>query len=1184
MRKHFLLFLLMSFLLPLGAWAEAVTLLTTTPQSREYNGTAPTITVKATAEGDALEGTWAASDGGVLIGDVPSKNAGVYTWTETAAPHRTATFTIIKKQVVYFLTGSTYAIGDKPDVTNHYSLATGNAFIGDDKLEDYAEFEFATSGNDALDLDNNGRFTTIKTYNIKALRVVEKNVHQNYDFRFTSTAAIVVTAKSIANFVSDNVADQKYTGSKIEPAAPAIYASAEDKAAKIALSASNYDVTYVSTSNANKNRNNIDVAKGGVIVYKGKGNYEGTLEVPFNIIPRPLKSVTVGSVAKQTYNFGTPIKPALTVTGKGDDNKDYPLTLTTDYTVNYNNTNENVSADGATGTLSAAGGSNFTFPDDDTKVGKAKFVIEPKSLADNDIAIDAIAAVTYDGNAKTPAGAIKWTIGETANNISENVDFTYEDNIAVGKATIIAKPKANADPQNYKGQKTSTFDIIPTALGEGVTIAFKKNVGTAQAPNWQNATYSYVAREIKPGTIEADGVLEVKDGDNVLKAGEDYEIVSYGDDTHDNKTAGDNKGIVTIKGIGNYGKISPLGDPITKSQEFNIAKATVTYTAADVTTTFGVAPAFSATNDVVEGESIGGKLAYNVEVNDGTAAEPNWIPYEGALTALAVDKQYRYKAAWTQKSDDVAPTPLPDGKTADDYDTKAQIDARANYNTAVIVYEYGKITVNNAKWIIVPDDKEKKYGVADDALTFTYKVYNGTVAAANLVAEPEFDRAPQIGRPANIDATPNNGEIVIGGGYKIAVLNQTGEGAVAKAGYTIECQTGTLTIVPFEITLTANDQTIYFGGEPNTDVTDESFIKDVTKASGYGNQLTVTYAPVMLGNGTLIERGDLGLKLTWDKNDAITGAEAAHEGALVPSVTNPNFKVVEANITKGKVTVLQKNAITLWDGDENVLDLINSYDTKTVNVSIKITERDRELGGKARTWAAGQWNTMTLPFDITVKELSQILGYAVVNVVDEGGYTTNEKGAPVYKFNLTMKGGYGKDVLPANKPFVVKTTDALAAIATEANDYTIDFGSRKIVAPTAADFAGVDAGGNSTFKPAYEVKEVSSANNGKIWFELGNSKNWAYIKSDSEAKWNIVPFEGFIDQNNTTAENPEAAIFVMEEIDGTTTVINGVEVDDINSLQNANAEGWYTLQGVKLESAPTEKGIYIFNGKKVAVQ
>jgi hypothetical protein len=33
-----------------------------------------------------------------------------------------------------------------------------------------------------------------------------------------------------------------------------------------------------------------------------------------------------------------------------------------------------------------------------------------------------------------------------------------------------------------------------------------------------------------------------------------------------------------------------------------------------------------------------------------------------------------------------------------------------------------------------------------------------------------------------------------------------------------------------------------------------------------------------------------------------------------------------------------------------------------------------------------------------------------------------------------------------------------------------------------------------------------------------------------------------------------------------------------------NAEGWYTVNGIKLQSAPTEKGVYINNGKKVVVK
>ena len=309
------------------------------------------------------------------------------------------------------------------------------------------------------------------------------------------------------------------------------------------------------------------------------------------------------------------------------------------------------------------------------------------------------------------------------------------------------------------------------------------------------------------------------------------------------------------------------------------------------------------------------------------------------------------------------------------------------------------------------------------------------------------------------------------------------------------------------------------------------------------------------------------------------------EGVIYATINNANYNLVTDDCTRGTLTVTaagEEAQLYLADDNEDLLDQITAYDGIPVHAWIKIDQRDRELGGKERTWAAENWNTMTLPFDITVAELSQILGYAVVNVVNADGYS-EESGAPVYKFNLTMKGGYGKDFLPANKPFVIKTTDALNDwIAVHGVDGYLDFGPRTIVAPTEDDFAGVAAGGNSTFKPAYAKRTITSDDGGNIWFLLGNYTKWAYIKSTSTATWDIVPFEGFIDQSDNTAPNVEAPTFVMEEIDGTTTAIKGVEIENVNSLKNA--EGWYNLNGMKLMGAPTQKGVYIQKGKKVIIK
>ena len=58
------------------------------------------------------------------------------------------------------------------------------------------------------------------------------------------------------------------------------------------------------------------------------------------------------------------------------------------------------------------------------------------------------------------------------------------------------------------------------------------------------------------------------------------------------------------------------------------------------------------------------------------------------------------------------------------------------------------------------------------------------------------------------------------------------------------------------------------------------------------------------------------------------------------------------------------------------------------------------------------------------------------------------------------------------------------------------------------------------------------------------------------------------------------SLFLIDEPDGTTTVINAVTAESMN----VQAEGWYTLNGVKLQGIPTQKGIYINNGKKVVIK
>lgn len=288
-----------------------------------------------------------------------------------------------------------------------------------------------------------------------------------------------------------------------------------------------------------------------------------------------------------------------------------------------------------------------------------------------------------------------------------------------------------------------------------------------------------------------------------------------------------------------------------------------------------------------------------------------------------------------------------------------------------------------------------------------------------------------------------------------------------------------------------------------------------------------------------------------------------------------NYEIAAEGNTWGKLSINAGAALVL-NSDADDLDKINAFDGQNVNVTINFTARNgRNLGGE-RNWVKENWVTLTLPFNITVAELSQALGYAIVNEINPDRTVVNGTSSEFYG-KLTLKGAYGEDYLPANKPFLVQISEDIVNV----NGGVIDFGTQTIVAPATEEDLTVNAGQGAKFVGTYSPRLVDSNDGGNIWFMIGGGyTKWAYIMSTSEAKWTIAPFEAYIDMS----ANPgvQAMTFYFEDIDGTVTAISSVDADNSDAKQAA--EGWYTLQGVKLESAPTQKGIYIFNGKKVAIQ
>jgi hypothetical protein len=187
---------------------------------------------------------------------------------------------------------------------------------------------------------------------------------------------------------------------------------------------------------------------------------------------------------------------------------------------------------------------------------------------------------------------------------------------------------------------------------------------------------------------------------------------------------------------------------------------------------------------------------------------------------------------------------------------------------------------------------------------------------------------------------------------------------------------------------------------------------------------------------------------------------------------------------------------------------------------------------------------MVLPFAVEVADLSQALGYAVVDVLDEGA-TDGDAHLTLYM-----------NEIKANQPFIVK-------VANDKDLNTVSIASRVIEYVAAPEIK--DKGGNSFFGTYTEISRDFSDK--EYYMKGGSFKNNAKNVT-------IQPLGAYVAASTT------AARILIEEPDGSTTVINNITGDQ----QNFTKDGWYTLNGVKLNGIPTEKGIYINNGKKVVLK
>lgn len=190
--------------------------------------------------------------------------------------------------------------------------------------------------------------------------------------------------------------------------------------------------------------NNINAGE-AIITFFGKGNYRGSTEIRFNILPKDISSAKIGDVASEVYT-GDEIIPELTVTqSKGK----VTLEENVDYTVEFI---DNVSVGKVAAVLTGIG--NYT----GTLKKSEVFSITKKSVTeDNQVYIEDIPNQSFMGGMPVCPD-----INVYFNNflLIEGIDYTvsYSDNTKPDENTMVT---VNFNESaNFSGKLTKNFNIV----------------------------------------------------------------------------------------------------------------------------------------------------------------------------------------------------------------------------------------------------------------------------------------------------------------------------------------------------------------------------------------------------------------------------------------------------------------------------------------------------------------------------------------------------------------------------------------------------------------------------------------------------------------------------------------------------------------------------------------------------
>lgn len=300
--------------------------------------------------------------------------------------------------------------------------------------------------------------------------------------------------------------------------------------------------------------------------------------------------------------------------------------------------------------------------------------------------------------------------------------------------------------------------------------------------------------------------------------------------------------------------------------------------------------------------------------------------------------------------------------------------------------------------------------------------------------------------------------------------------------------------------------------------------------------LSLTGAAIPGSNGTLLT-----VELSADASLEV-GATYTATLSSIEFTTTDAQKIVFDNLTFGITIESQGDGRTLLD------EASSTMPTNATGVDVRVR----------RTIFPNEWSTLCLPFDMTTAQVHDSFGSDVKLATFKGWETTeyDDNDNPT-AISVRFE---GTDAISANVPYIIMMTKGIMEFTVDGVDIDVDEPFVSVGKRARGDFGSF----TGSYVPVMIDEDCVFFNNNKLWYSVGNTRMKGY--------------RGYFYFQDVLTDG--AGVKLHLDIDGVTSL------GDIDGISDVNIPV-YDLSGRKINvdtNARIKRGVYILNGKKVAVQ